>query len=193
MSIRKHSCSYGLNIPVSLDPASQSTSNTSINNNIIFQSDKEEKPLYPPAEEPPIYPSVAATPNYNNVQTRNINVNEDQTNDKRLEDILYEIYAKILLSENTELISNLVSKKHIILTKTNLELVIKTVAKSDCIVELYDTDGSCCVAKYSPIKKIEAIKLINDDLVSNFKFVKSELYYELQDKYHICLTHSLDD
>ena len=118
--------------------------------------------------------------------------NEVQVKPKTAEQIILDTYAKILLDQNKALLLNLVSKQTIIVPKSDLEQIIKAKTGLPCEVTLVDTDGGCCVAKYSPIKKIETIKIINDELVSDFKQVYNNDYNDLINLYHLCLRFCID-
>ena len=118
--------------------------------------------------------------------------NEVTVKPKTAEQIILDTYAKILLDQNKALLLNLISKQTIIVPKTELEQIIKAKVNLPCEVTLVDTDGGCCVAKYSPIKKIETIKIINDELVSDFKQVYNNDYNDLINLYHLCLRFCID-
>ena len=118
--------------------------------------------------------------------------NEVQVKPKTAEQIILDTYAKILLDQNKTLLLNLISKQTIIVPKSDLEQIIKAKTGLPCEVTLVDTDGGCCVAKYSPIKKIETIKIINDELVSDFKQVYNNDYNDLINLYHLCLRFCID-
>ena len=118
--------------------------------------------------------------------------NEVQVKPKTAEQIILDTYAKILLDQNKTLLLNLISKQTIIVPKSDLEQIIKAKVNLPCEVTLVDTDGGCCVAKYSPIKKIETIKIINDELVSDFKQVYNNDYNDLINLYHLCLRFCID-
>ena len=118
--------------------------------------------------------------------------NEVQVKPKTAEQIILDTYSKILLEQNKTLLLNLISKQTIIVPKSDLEQIIKAKTGLPCEVTLVDTDGGCCVAKYSPIKKIETIKIINDELVSDFKQVYNNDYNDLINLYHLCLRFCID-
>ena len=118
--------------------------------------------------------------------------NEVQVKPKTAEQIILDTFAKILLDQNKTLLLNLISKQTIIVPKSDLEQIIKAKTGLPCEVTLVDTDGGCCVAKYSPIKKIETIKIINDELVSDFKQVYNNDYNDLINLYHLCLRFCID-
>ena len=118
--------------------------------------------------------------------------NEVAVKPKTAEQIILDTFAKILLDQNKTLLLNLISKQTIIVPKTDLEQIIKAKTGLPCEVTLVDTDGGCCVAKYSPIKKIETIKIINDELVSDFKQVYNNDYNDLINLYHLCLRFCID-
>ena len=118
--------------------------------------------------------------------------NEVQEKPKTAEQIILDTYAKILLDQNKALLLNLISKQTIIVPRSDLEQIIKAKVGLPCEVTLVDTDGGCCFAKYSPIKRIETIKIINDELVSDFKQVYNNDYNDLINLYHLCLKFCID-
>ena len=118
--------------------------------------------------------------------------NEVQEKPKTAEQIILDTYAKILLDQNKALLLNLISKQTIIVPRSDLEQIIKAKVGLPCEVTLVDTDGGCCFAKYSPIKKVETIKIINEELVSDFKQVYNNDYNDLINLYHLCLKFCID-
>ena len=169
-------CNSGLNIPVGLESSASASANPTINNNIILGDSANV------SKDNLLKPSVLVEP----IQTRDVSLT-------RVEDILYEIYAKILLNSNKELIANLISKNHIILTKKNLEYVIATITGQECEIIIPDVENGCCVAKYSPIRRIEQIKIKDTNgVITDFKQTMNAQYNELKDKYHICLKFVYD-
>ena len=126
--------------------------------------------------------------------TTETNKQDEQKNVKikTAEQVILETYAKILLDQNKSLILNLISKQTIIVPRTDLEEIIKSKTGMICQVTLVDDDVGCCLAKYSPIKKIETIKLIQDELVSDFKQTKNNDYNDLINLYHLCLKYCID-
>ena len=122
----------------------------------------------------------------------NKHTEEKEVKPKTAQEIILETYARILLDQNKALLLNLISKQTIIVPKTDLEAIIKAKVGLPCEVTLVDTDGGCCVAKYSPIKKVETIKIINEELVSDFKQVYNNDYNDLINLYHLCLRFCMD-
>ena len=122
----------------------------------------------------------------------NKHTEEKEVKPKTAQEIILETYARILLDQNKALLLNLISKQTIIVPKTDLETIIKAKVGLPCEVTLVDTDGGCCVAKYSPIKKVETIKIINEELVSDFKQVYNNDYNDLINLYHLCLRFCMD-
>ena len=118
--------------------------------------------------------------------------NEVQEKPKTAEQIILDTYAKILLDQNKALLLNLISKQTIIVPRSDLEQIIKAKVGLPCEVTLVDTDGGCCFAKYSPIKRVETIKIINEELVSDFKQVYNNDYNDLINLYHLCLKFCID-
>ena len=126
--------------------------------------------------------------------TTKTNKQDEQKNVKikTAEQVILETYAKILLDQNKSLILNLISKQTIIVPRTDLEEIIKSKTGMTCQITLVDDDVGCCLAKYSPIKKIETIKLVQDELVSDFKQTRNNDYNDLINLYHLCLKFCID-
>ena len=111
---------------------------------------------------------------------------------KTPEQAVLETYAKILLDQNKALLLNLISKQTIIVPRTDLEEIIKAKTGMTCQVTLVDDEIGCCLAKYSPIKKIETIKLVSGEVVSDFKQARNSDYNDLINLYHLCLKFCID-
>ena len=111
---------------------------------------------------------------------------------KTPEQAVLDTYAKILLDQNKALLLNLISKQTIIVPRTDLEEIIKAKTGTTCQVTLVDDEIGCCLAKYSPIKKIETIKLVSGELVSDFKQTRNNDYNDLINLYHLCLKFCID-
>lgn len=199
---RERRNNYGLNTNVDVSPESTSQSNPSINNIIINSNDKI------PERNPEInnpYPNIPSTiqsnlPSNNklpstfnvDVQTRDININPSENYEpyETLESKLLEIYTDILLSNNKVLLSNIISKKSIILSKYDLEIIIGFVTKLACKITLVPDEVSCIV-KTSPIKPISSIKLIDGKNNYDFQTIFNSTYNELCDRYSLNLTHCI--
>ena len=111
---------------------------------------------------------------------------------KTPEQAVLDTYAKILLDQNKALLLNLISKQTIIIPRTDLEEIIKAKTGTTCQITLVDDEIGCCLAKYSPIKKIETIKLVSGELVSDFKQTRNNDYNDLINLYHLCLKFCID-
>ena len=109
-----------------------------------------------------------------------------------VEEVILETYAKILLDQNKALMCNLVSKNTIIVPVNDLEQIICAKVGKKCEVILEDSDGGCCVAKYSPIKKVESIKIIDDEMVIDFKQVYNSEWNDLVNNHHLCLRFAVE-
>lgn len=193
----KRNNSYGVNTNVSLDPSATATSNQSINNNIVIQplsagpsqerfniKDKNDKTR--DVEETPtdntalIYPSVEAVYNPTTTNTRN-----------EVDKILLDVYTAILLTQNKQLLANILSKNAIIITKSDLERVIAAKINQQCNITTCIPDGCGCMAKATSIEKIESIRIITDSSSLDFKSVWNADYNSLIDDYHISLKYCI--
>lgn len=180
--IKKRNMANGINANVSLEPSSAASSNSNISNNIyitrkVNPSDIEQLPKDENVDEV--------------IVSRSVEIEEPKAEpelDVKL--IILETYAKILLNQDKALLSNLVSKNCIIVPETSLQEIIKSMIKAD--VEIYiDEDIKCCASKASPIRKVEAIKIIKEsgEVVTDFKTVYNKEYNELVNVYHLCLKY----
>ena len=111
---------------------------------------------------------------------------------KTPEQAVLDTYARILLDQNKALLLNLISKQTIIVPRTDLEEIVKAKTGMTCQVTLVDDEIGCCLAKYSPIKKIETIKLVSGEVVSDFKQARNSDYNDLINLYHLCLKFCID-
>ena len=156
--------------------------------NEIEEEKEEEHITTTPVKEPQkIYAREVIITTETNKATE-----EKEVKPKTAEQIILETYARILLDQNKALLLNLISKQTIIVPKTYLEQIIKAKTGLPCEVTLVDKDSGCCIAKYSPVKKIETIKIINEELVSDFKQVYNNDYNDLINLYHLCLRFCID-
>ena len=157
-------------------------------NDIEEKEEEQEHVTTTPVKEPQkIYAREVIITTETNKQTEEKNVKP-----KTAEQIILDTYAKILLDQNKALLLNLISKQTIIIPKTDLEAIIKAKTGLPCEVTLVDDSAGCCIAKYSPIKKVETIKIINEELVSDFKQVYNNDYNDLINLYHLCLRYCMD-
>ena len=166
--------------------ASAVSENNVLTREVEIENQEEEHITTTPVNEPQkIYAREVIITTETNKQ------NEVQERPKTAEQIILETYAKILLDQNKSLLLNLISKQTIIVPRSDLEQIIKAKTGFPCEVSL-DGDEGCCIAKYSPIKKGETIKIINDELVSDFKQVYNNDYNDLINLYHLCLRFCID-
>ena len=174
--IRKKSNNLGVNANVSLEPSAASQSTSNINNNIIINKRDDGKEDI--------------------VITRDIELDDKQleANDKDVRTVILETYAQILLDQDKALLSNLIFKNNIIVPVSSLENIIKSAIKVESVEIYLDEDVKCCASKANPIRKIEAIKIINDngEIVIDFKQVYNKEFNELVNVYHLCLKYAVN-
>jgi hypothetical protein len=164
---------YGVNTNVELDP------------NAISQSTVENKIYINTSDEPVIRSSQGE-------ECPTVLANPIEIVISELEAKLLQIYTEILLSQNKTLLSNILSSKNIILSKTDLESVIFIKTSAKCQIVLEDSDGNGCCAKINPLCKIDMIKIIHENLTEvDFKYIYNSDYCLFRDKYHISLTYCL--
>ena len=172
--IKKRNLNTGVNANVSLEPTAASQSNNNFNNNIIINRRDDGKEDI--------------------VITRDANIESPSTTDEAkpndVRSLILETYAKILLSQDKALISNLISKHTIIIPQADLVSIINTITGGDTEI-LTDDDVGCCAARVSPIQKIDAIKIHTDsgEVITDFKQVYNKEYNELVNSYHLNLKY----
>jgi hypothetical protein len=95
---------------------------------------------YPPAEErveekpPEVLPSIVSRSPYAVAPAENIETVEEK---------LLRIYSNILLSQNKTLLTNILSKSAIILSKSDLESVISTKVGHNCTIQIVEEKVGC--------------------------------------------------
>ena len=102
---------------------------------------------------------------------------------------LLSLYKSILLSEDRKLLSNLVSKNSIILTKEDLEEVVKRKVGKECKVLYEDPEVTCCgMSMNIPFMKISSIRVYDDERPNgvDFKVVHNTEYLELVTVHNLC-------
>ena len=159
------------------------TGTTEQNTEVVIETHTTKTPVEKPQK---IYArEVIITTKAEQQEEQNVKV-------KTPEQAVLDTYAKILLDQNKALLLNLISKQTIIIPRTDLEEIIKAKTGTTCQITLVDDEIGCCLAKYSPIKKIETIKLVSGELVSDFKQTRNNDYNDLINLYHLCLKFCID-
>ena len=170
--IKKRTNNAGVNANLSLEPQAAAQSTSNINNNIIINKRDDGK------EEIVI--------------TRNVELEDSPEDDvKDIKYVILETFANILLNQDKALLSNLISKNSIIVPVEALIDIIKCSVKAEMVELHVDEDIKCCAGKANPIRRIEAIKIVNDkgEVCMDFKQVYNKQYNELINKYHLCLKY----
>ncbi|KAK8853694.1 hypothetical protein M9Y10_017255 [Tritrichomonas musculus] len=170
--IKKRNNTASINANISLEPSAASQSTNNLTNNIIINKRDDGK------EEIVI--------------TRDVELNEEKEEKfKDVRNLILETYAQILLENDKTLITNLISKKCIIVSLNSLQEIIKNMLKCEDVIVFPDEDLGCCSAKTNPIRKIDAIKIIkeNGEVVMDFKNVYNKEWNELVNVYHLCLKY----
>ncbi|KAI5500869.1 hypothetical protein TVAGG3_0100550 [Trichomonas vaginalis G3] len=136
---------------------------------------------YPPLDQ--ILSREANDNPYTNVQT-NPSDNVDH--------YLLQLYQTILLKDDKKLLTNLISKNQIILTKEDLENVISRITGKQCVIDYLDPEIECC--GQTPIfMKIGNIRIIETPGTPGveFKYKYSNEYTKLSTYYKLCLKYVL--
>lgn len=180
--INRKSHSNGVNAHIGLEPSSASQSNNNFSNNIYVQTP------YPTdvKTSPSTFTEREILPQPETIDSHEARLS--QRSDVRT--LILETYAKILLDQDKALISNLISKRTIIVPLNDLVNIIHCMVGGE--VEIgFDDNSGCCVAKVSPIQKIDYIKVIKDDgeIITDFKQVYNKEYNELTLNYHLNLKY----
>lgn len=174
--IKKRNANAGINANISLEPSAASQSTSNINNNIIINKRDDGKEDI--------------------VITRDIDVSQPASSleDMDVRTVILESYAQILLNQDKALLSNLISKNCIIVPMSALQNIIKAAIHAEQVDIYLDEDIKCCATKANPIRKIEAIKIVNEngEIVTDFKQVYNKEYNELVNVYHLCLKYCIN-
>ena len=191
--MRSKSILSGINVPIepTSNVDSHVTNSIHINIDKADQSQRSTEVLTPIPEEGPVNDEVKVA--YPGV-TREVNGEDNpyaNLDDQTVDEYLRSLYETILLSNDKTLIANLISKNNIILTKEDLEQVIKRKVGKDCTVDLDVTDVQCCGIK-TPFIKISAIRVIDGEGKGNdLKILYNTDYQELIVNYHLNLKYVL--
>ena len=164
---------FGVNTSVSIDPSSSSQTSQSITNNIIVRAATGEDNL------PLVERSIEITDNKSE--------QEIQEEKLRFDDILLDVYKSILLTQNKVLLTNILSKKHIIIYKTDLENVIGSKINKKCAVVLKEDPECGCIAKNNNFAVIDSIVIYEENKRVDFKVAFNSDYVELGEKYGLSL------
>lgn len=174
--IKKRNANAGINANVSLEPSAASQSTSNINNNIIINKRDDGKEDI--------------------VITRDIDEEQPVSSAEGMDvrTVILESYAQILLNQDKALLSNLISKNCIIVPMSALQNIIKAAIHTEQVDIYLDEDIKCCATKANPIRKIEAIKIVNEngEIVTDFKQVYNKEYNELVNVYHLCLKYCIN-
>ena len=173
--IKKRSLTNGVNANVSLEPSAASQSTSNISNNIFINKRDDGKE------------DVVIT---RDIELNDIAVNQEE---KDVKSVILEAYAQILLNQDKALISNLIFKNCIIVPIDSLREIIKSIIPGVEVEIFLDEDIKCCASKVNPIRKVTAIKIINNEgeVVTDFKQVYNREYNELVNTYHLCLKYAV--
>ena len=163
---------FGVNTSLSIDPSSNSQTSQSITNNIIVKTANGEENI------PIIERSIQLTDN---------NEQSVQEEKLRFDEILLDVYKSILLTQNKVLLTNIFSKKHIIIYKADLEKVISSKIDKKCAVVLKEDHECGCFTKNNTFAVIDSIVVYEADKRVDFKVAYNADYVELGEKYGLSL------
>jgi hypothetical protein len=171
----------GFSTNISIDPSSNSQSSQQITNNIIVKTATGEEPVVVERSIDLNEPSETNSVIINNVE------NDKNVEKESVEKILLDVYKSILLSQNKQLLANILSKKHIMIYKEDLEKVITAKINKKCAVVLKEVDGCGCTAKIDPFAVIDSIVIYEDNKRVDFKVAYNSDYVELSEKFALSL------
>ncbi len=182
----------GFSTNISIDPSSNSQSSQQITNNIIVKTATGEEPVVVERSIDLNEPSETNSVIINNVENGPLNGTATKVADKNVEKesvekILLDVYKSILLSQNKQLLANILSKKHIMIYKEDLEKVITAKINKKCAVVLKEVDGCGCTAKIDPFAVIDSIVIYEDNKRVDFKVAYNADYVELTEKFALSL------
>ena len=167
----------GINTNVSLEPSANTQSSQQITNNIIVKTATD-------GEVPVIERSVDIIKDEHPIV-------EEPVKEENVDKILLEVYKNILLSQNKQLLANILSKHHVMIYKDDLEKVITAKIGKKCSVVLKETEECGCSAKFDPFAIIESIVIYENDKRVDFKVAYNADYVELSEKYALSLKIAL--
>ena len=163
----------GINTNVSLEPSANTQSSQQITNNIIVRTaNGEEAPVIERSTE---------------VISNDAPLQEEPTNNEGVDAILLGVYKNILLSQNKQLLANILSKHHIMIYKDDLEKVISNKIGKKCSVVIKEVEECGCTAKFDPFAVIDSIVIYEGDKRVDFKVAYNADYVELSEKYALSL------
>lgn len=200
---RNNSFKSGIvNANVGLEPTSAASANNNINNNIYIKtpyatenvirttpSNFTERDIkLNDIENEPVSVIIDSNQPHENVAGGNTNAYDNDS----IKSLILETFAQILLTQDKALIANLITKKSIIVPIGALQEIISKLVDGEVEIE-FDEDIDCCMAKGSPIRRINYIKIVKDsgEIVTDFKTVYNKEWNELVNKYHLCLKYIL--
>ena len=118
---------------------------------------------------------------YSDIKTREI-ISES------MDAYLLNLYQTILLNDNKKLVYNMVSKNSIILTKEDLEEIIKRKTGKRCVIEFEEPDLKCFgTVLYLNVVSIRIYDDENDKIGNDFRIKRNADYLELITNYHLNL------
>ena len=94
----------------------------------------------------------------------------------------------MLLYQNKPLLANIVSKNCIIISLEDLTRVIEAKTKKQCHISVKEPEVGC-LAKTSPIKAIETIRVTDENGENDFKVADNTDYIELMTVYHLSMKY----
>ena len=106
-----------------------------------------------------------------------------------VDEILLEIYSAMLLYQNKQLLTNILTKNAIIITQEDLPRVIEAKTGKKCVITLKESPEVGCLSKVSPIRAVDSIHVIDDSSENDFKVADNSDYIELTNVYHLSLKY----
>ena len=105
---------------------------------------------------------------------------------------LLNLYQTILLNDNKKLLINMISKNSIILTKEDLEEIIKRKTGKKCVIEFEEPELSCFgTVLYLKVVSIRIYDDENDKIGNDLQILRNNDYIELITRYKLNLNYVL--
>ena len=174
----------GINTNVSLEPSANTQTSQKITNNIIVKTTGDGEVPDSVEDGPRLRPVIERS---TEVISNDTPIQEEPVTGEGVDAILLGVYKNILLSQNKQLLANILSKHHIMIYKDDLEKVISNKIGKKCSVVIKEVEECGCTAKFDPFAVIDSIVIYEGDKRVDFKVAYNADYVELSEKYALSL------
>jgi hypothetical protein len=118
----------------------------------------------------------------------------NKTSDKSFSDEIIKVFQSIIIDDRKNLCNVLDRSGCVVVTIKDLLLLISKlydVNESDIKINIEDIEAGCCTSKIIPLKKINSIKILRNNLYNDLQFIDSVKYNLLAEEYKISLAQVL--